>query len=124
MGRGGGRRQWRFAIRRPRRDGFTARTARGRVRGSGEFCPGNGRSREAFAVDFALSAEQQHWHDTAVAFAREALNDALALLGRDERREFWRGGWQRCARFGTRGLPAPPEYGGKGADLPATIAAM
>ena len=75
-------------------------------------------------MDFALSAEQQEWHDAAVRFAREELRDELDLLGRDERREFWREGWRRCARFGIQGLPVPAEYGGRGMDLPVTIAAM
>ncbi|AGA25965.1 acyl-CoA dehydrogenase family protein [Singulisphaera acidiphila] len=73
-------------------------------------------------MDFSLSAEQQDWQDRAIAFAKENLVDDL--LGRDERREFWREGWQRCARFGIQGLPIPAEYGGKGQDLQATIAAM
>ncbi len=73
-------------------------------------------------MDFALSGEQQTWHDAAVRFAREELVDDL--LDRDERREFWREGWRRCARFGIQGLPVPVEYGGKGLGLPATIAAM
>src|SRR4051812_43173 len=75
-------------------------------------------------MDFALSAEQQAWHDAAVKFAREELADDLDLPGRDERREFWREGWRRCARFGIQGLPIPTEYGGKGLGLPETIAAM
>src|SRR3954447_7311885 len=75
-------------------------------------------------MDFALSAEQEHWYDAAARFARKELNDDLDLLGRDERREFWREGWRRCARFGIQGLPVPAEYGGRGGDLPATIAAM
>jgi alkylation response protein AidB-like acyl-CoA dehydrogenase len=73
-------------------------------------------------MDFALSADQQAWHDSAVRFAKESLVDDL--LGRDERREFWREGWRRCAEFGVQGLPVPVEYGGKGKDLPVTIAAM
>lgn len=73
-------------------------------------------------MDFSLSAEQQDWQDRAIAFAKENLVDDL--LGRDERREFWREGWQRCARFGIQGLPIPAEYGGKGQDLQTTIAAM
>jgi alkylation response protein AidB-like acyl-CoA dehydrogenase len=73
-------------------------------------------------MDFALSAEQQRWQDKAVRFARESLVDDL--LGRDERREFWREGWRRCAEFGIQGLPVPVEYGGQGQDLPVTIAAM
>src|SRR3954452_4021743 len=75
-------------------------------------------------MDFALSAEQQTWHDAADRFAREELADDLDLLGRDERREFWREGWRRCARFGIQGLPVPQEHGGRGKDLPVTIAAM
>ena len=73
-------------------------------------------------MDFALSEAQQHWHDAAARFAKAELDHDL--LGRDERREFWREGWQRCARFGIQGLPVPEEYGGRGLDLPATIAAM
>jgi alkylation response protein AidB-like acyl-CoA dehydrogenase len=75
-------------------------------------------------MDFALSAEQQQWHDAAVRFAHEELNDEQDLLDRDERRAFWRDGWRRCARFGIQGLPVPAVYGGKGMDLPVTIAAM
>ena len=73
-------------------------------------------------MDFALSRGQQDWHDRAVGFARTELADDL--LGRDERREFWREGWRRCARFGIQGLPIPDEYGGRGQGLPVTIAAM
>jgi alkylation response protein AidB-like acyl-CoA dehydrogenase len=75
-------------------------------------------------MDFALSADQEHWHDAAVHFAREELNDDRGLLQRDADRAFWREGWRRCARFGIQGLPVPVAYGGKGMDLPATIAAM
>jgi alkylation response protein AidB-like acyl-CoA dehydrogenase len=73
-------------------------------------------------MDFALNADQQSWHDRAAQFARDHLQHDL--LARDERREFWREGWQRCARFGIQGLPVPAEYGGQGKDLPTTIAAM
>jgi len=79
---------------------------------------------EAPAMDFALSIEQQEWHDAAVRFAREELSDEQDLLDRDERREFWHDGWRRCARFGIQGLPVPAAYGGKGKGLPVTIAAM
>src|SRR5262245_35206106 len=73
-------------------------------------------------MDFALGPEQQSWHDAAVRFAQENLVDDL--LARDERREFWREGWSRCARLGIQGLPVPTEYGGRGKDLATTIAAM
>jgi alkylation response protein AidB-like acyl-CoA dehydrogenase len=73
-------------------------------------------------MDFALNAAQQEWFDNAVRFAREGLDHDLA--GRDERREFWREGWRRCARFGVQGLPVPEAYGGRGQGLGVTIAAM
>lgn len=74
-------------------------------------------------MDFEFSEAQRTWHDSALAFAREQLSDP-DLAGRDERREFWREGWSRCARFGIHGLPIPKQYGGQGQDLPVTIAAM
>ncbi|MDR3634581.1 MAG: acyl-CoA dehydrogenase family protein [Isosphaeraceae bacterium] len=73
-------------------------------------------------MDFGLNAEQQSWQDATIRFAQEELQDDLA--GRDERHEFWREGWQRCARFGLQGLPIPPDYGGRGKSLSVTIAAM
>ena len=73
-------------------------------------------------MDFDWSAEQREWHDRAVEFARAELIDDLP--GRDERREFWREGWDRCGRFGVQGLPVPEDYGGQGKGLSTTIAAM
>jgi len=73
-------------------------------------------------MDFAMTPEAQRWHDTAIEFAREELNDDV--IGRDDRREFSRDGWHRCARFGLCALPVPKDYGGKGLGLPETIAAM
>ena len=73
-------------------------------------------------MDFALSPDQRHWQDAAIRFATQELDHDLP--GRDERREFWREGWERCARFGIQGLPVPEDYGGRGLDLPTTIAAM
>ncbi len=75
-------------------------------------------------MDFALSERQAAWQEAAIQFGREELAADLDLAGRDERREFWREGWRRCARFGIQGLPLPGEYGGKGLGLPETIAAM
>jgi alkylation response protein AidB-like acyl-CoA dehydrogenase len=73
-------------------------------------------------MEFGFTTEQQRWHDRAIEFARERLIDDL--LDRDERREFWREGWRRCAELGIQGLPVPVEYGGQGRDLSVTIAAM
>lgn len=73
-------------------------------------------------MDCELSEQQQAWQDTAIRFAREELGEGLE--GRDERREFWREGYRRCARIGLAGLPVPTEFGGQGADIPTTVAAM
>lgn len=73
-------------------------------------------------MDFALSAAQQDWHDRTVRFAKDELVDDL--LGRDERREYWREGLRRCGRFGIPGLPIPEEYDGRGQSLAVTIAAL
>ncbi len=74
-------------------------------------------------MDFAFSESQQHWHDAAIQFAREELTEPEAA-SRDSRAEFWREGYDRCARFGFPGLPVPAEFGGQGQDLPTTVAAM
>jgi alkylation response protein AidB-like acyl-CoA dehydrogenase len=74
-------------------------------------------------MEFAFSEVQQHWHDAAVRFAQEELADP-ENAAREERGDFWREGYARCARFGLPGLPVPVEYGGRGLDLPTTIAAM
>jgi alkylation response protein AidB-like acyl-CoA dehydrogenase len=74
-------------------------------------------------MDLAFSDSQQHWHDATLRFAREELGEPE--FRRDAgRSEFWREGYARCARFGLAGLPVPEEYGGRGQDLPTTVAAM
>ncbi|WP_337176882.1 acyl-CoA dehydrogenase family protein [Paludisphaera sp.] len=74
-------------------------------------------------MDFEYSADQRKWHDAAVAFAREHLVDPDSL-GRDRRAEFWREGYERCAKFGAAGLPVPKEYGGQGEEIATAVAAM
>ncbi len=74
-------------------------------------------------MDYAFSEAQQHWYEAATRFAREELIDAEAA-SREQRGEFWREGYQRCARFGILGLPVPAEYGGQGQDLATTVAAV
>jgi alkylation response protein AidB-like acyl-CoA dehydrogenase len=74
-------------------------------------------------MDFAFSDSQRRWHDEALRFAREELVEPESR--RDAGRlEFWREGYARCARFGLTGLPVPEAYGGRGQDLPTTVAAM
>jgi alkylation response protein AidB-like acyl-CoA dehydrogenase len=74
-------------------------------------------------MEFAFSEGQSRWHDAALQFARDELIDD-GLAEREERGEFWREGFHRCARFGIQGLPVPVEYGGQGQDLLTTVAAM
>jgi alkylation response protein AidB-like acyl-CoA dehydrogenase len=74
-------------------------------------------------MEFSFTEAQQHWYDTALKFAREALADDAAPE-REQRGEFWREGFERCARFGIQGLPVPVQYGGQGQDLETTVAAM
>ncbi|WP_435018911.1 acyl-CoA dehydrogenase family protein [Tundrisphaera sp. TA3] len=71
-----------------------------------------------------MDTPRDGWHDAALAFARAELVEDADIIGRDERREFWREGWRRCARFGIQGLPIPADYGGRGLGLPETIDAM
>jgi alkylation response protein AidB-like acyl-CoA dehydrogenase len=74
-------------------------------------------------MDFSFSEAQRHWYDAALRFARENLVDTDAAA-REERGEFWREGYERCARLGILGLPVPAEYGGHGQDLATTVAAV
>ncbi len=74
-------------------------------------------------MDFDLSADQARWQEETIRFARERLQDER-LRERDEAREFWREGWNRCAELGIQALPVPSEFGGKGQGLGVTIAAM
>ena len=74
-------------------------------------------------MDFEFSAEQRKWYDAAVAFAGEHLVDPDAV-DRDRRAEFWREGYERCAKFGAAGIPVPREYGGQGGTIADAVAAM
>ena len=69
-----------------------------------------------------LSDESRDWHDSAAKFAAAEL--AEGVRERDERGEFWREGYERCARFGVTGLPIPEAYGGRGKDLVTSAAVM
>ena len=74
-------------------------------------------------MDFAFSESQQHWYDATLRFAREELVEPESNRGATPG-GFWREGYARCARFGIPGLPVLAEFGGRGQDLPTTVAAM
>jgi alkylation response protein AidB-like acyl-CoA dehydrogenase len=67
----------------------------------------------------ALEALVDDQHPEKRAFdewARSELADP-DLAGREERCEFWREGWARCAEAGIQGLVLPEAVGGQGLDL-------
>ncbi len=74
-------------------------------------------------MDFAFSESQRSRYEAAVKFATEQLSDPDSIE-REQKGEFWRDGYRRCARFGVQGLPVPTEFGGGGQDLLSTVAAM
>jgi hypothetical protein len=74
-------------------------------------------------MEFAFSESQRTWYEAAVKFAREELLDPESVE-RERRGEFWREGYERCARFGVQGLPVPTDFGGRGEDLLTTAAAL
>lgn len=73
-------------------------------------------------MDFSWSTEQRELREGVVRFARESLNEGL--IERDERGEFNREGWKKCAELGIHGLPVPAEYGGMGLDALTTVGVL
>jgi alkylation response protein AidB-like acyl-CoA dehydrogenase len=73
-------------------------------------------------MDFGWSEEQRQLRDAITAFARAELNDGL--MEREQRGEFNRDGWRRCAEMGVHGLPVPVEYGGMGCDALTTMGVL
>lgn len=73
-------------------------------------------------MDFTLPEAATAIYRDTVRFAEAELQDDV--VARDYSSTFWREGWNRCARFGIHALPIPNAYGGRGADLTTTIAAM
>jgi L-prolyl-PCP dehydrogenase len=73
-------------------------------------------------VDFSLSSDQVQLRDSAIQFARKALDSDVRE--REKTGEFFRDGWQRCAEFGIQGLPLPKQYGGLEQDITTCVAVM
>jgi hypothetical protein len=73
-------------------------------------------------VDFSWNDEQTALRKEITRFAQKELNDNL--IERDRCEEFSWDGWKKCAKMGIQGLPVPEEYGGSGADILTTVAAL
>jgi alkylation response protein AidB-like acyl-CoA dehydrogenase len=73
-------------------------------------------------LDFSWTEEQATFRKEVIRFAQQELNDDLQQ--RDQAEEFPRKFWKKCAAFGIQGLPAPPEFGGSGADTLTTVCAL
>jgi alkylation response protein AidB-like acyl-CoA dehydrogenase len=65
-------------------------------------------------MDFSWTEEQVQMRRAAVEFARTELNDGYTE--REQRSEFSREGWKRCAEMGIHKMPVPEQYGGGGKD--------
>jgi alkylation response protein AidB-like acyl-CoA dehydrogenase len=73
-------------------------------------------------MDFSLTQEQVVFKESAIKFAVQALNDGVKE--RENKGEFNREGWKKCADFGIQGLHMPKQYGGIEMDILTCIAAM
>jgi alkylation response protein AidB-like acyl-CoA dehydrogenase len=73
-------------------------------------------------MDFSWSEEQTQLRESIAKFASEELNDGI--IERDQKSEFNRDGWNRCAAMGVHGLPVPVEYGGMGMDALTTVGVL
>jgi alkylation response protein AidB-like acyl-CoA dehydrogenase len=73
-------------------------------------------------MDFGWSQEQVLMRDSIVKFAKAELNEGYTE--REQRGEFNREGWRRCAEAGIHGLPVPEQYGGAGKDALTTVGCL
>ena len=73
-------------------------------------------------MDFSWTEEQLELKQAVIKFAEGELNQGVRE--RDQRAEFSRENWLKCAAFGIQGLPIPETYGGAGADILTTMLTM
>jgi L-prolyl-PCP dehydrogenase len=73
-------------------------------------------------MDLSWSDEQTQLRESIATFAREELNEGI--IERDQKGEFNREGWKKCAAMGVHGLPVPVEYGGMGMDALTTVGVL
>jgi hypothetical protein len=69
-----------------------------------------------------LSDEQLRLQDSAIAFARQALD--YDVVAADATEQFNADAWRRCADFGVLAMPMPERYGGLGLGLSSLLAVM
>jgi L-prolyl-PCP dehydrogenase len=82
----------------------------------------NERIRLPTELDFDLTPDQRQFQKAVIEFASGELNTDVEA--RDRSASFSRDAWSKCAEFGLLGLPVPAEYGGAGADVATTVAAL
>ncbi len=73
-------------------------------------------------MDFSFTDDQLALKASIADFAKNELNKDIRR--REREGEFPRDEWRACAKFGIQGLPISKEYGGLGADIMTTVAAM
>src|SRR5271169_2513630 len=78
--------------------------------------------RKGPTLDFSWTEEQLALRKSVIKFAQQELTADLVEQERNE--EFSWDNWKKCAQFGIQGLPMPPEYGGRGADILTTACAL
>ena len=73
-------------------------------------------------MDFDLTAEQEAFRDSVLAFATEVIEPGSEARNRGG--AFDRELWRRCAAFGLAGLTVPEAFGGQGADTLTAVLAL
>ena len=73
-------------------------------------------------MEFSWTKEQLDYQKKVIEFAKKELNDSI--VSHDDKSDFSRQDWQKCADFGILGLPIPEEYGGRGNDILTSILVM
>ena len=69
-------------------------------------------------MDFEWSDDQLALRDSVIKFVARELTDGA------KKEAFSLDHWRRCAELGIQGLSVPEEYGGQGASVLTTIAAL
>ncbi len=73
-------------------------------------------------MNFSWTKEQLEIKENAIEFAQKQLNDTV--YERDERSEFSRENWNKCAKHGILGLSFPEAYGGTDLDIESVMLYM